>query len=176
MLAPKIWSLQIRALHWLIAVSVVINLYFLEEGDPPHRYVGYAAAAFVGIRLLLGLRVKDAAHFSSFPIRKMEIVEFLRSKIRRQSKDYNGHNPLASLVYLSFWFTIVMLGISGFLMGTDYFWGDETLEVIHTYLSYFLQFLIASHFLGMILDSVEFKRPSWMAMINGEKPKSNRSG
>lgn len=164
-----IWSKLIRLIHWCIAVALILNLYFLEEGDPPHEYVGYAATVFVLIRLIYGFTSQDAASFRNFPVSWTSIKEFIKSKLKSEKKDYRGHNPLASVVYILLWACVIGLGITGWMMGLDRFFGDEWLEEIHEYISILTQVLIALHFIGMALDSYIFKRKSWMAMLTGKK-------
>lgn len=164
-----VWSKLIRLIHWSVAVAIILNLYFLEEGDTAHEYVGYAATAFVVLRLIYGFASKDNAAFSNFPVSWNSLKDFIKSKFKSEKRDYTGHNPLASIVYILLWVCVIGLAITGFMMGTDRFWGDEWLEEIHSYISLFIQILIALHFVGMALDSYNFKRKSWMAMLTGKK-------
>lgn len=165
-----VWSKIIRLIHWSVAVAIILNLYFLEEGEIAHERVGYVALALVVIRLIYGLFAKDAAAFSNFPISWSEIKEFIIAKIKFEKKDYHGHNPLASLVYILLWTCVINLALTGWMMGLDRFWGEEWLEEIHEYISVFTQVLIALHFMGMAMDSYSFKRKSWLPMFTGKKP------
>ncbi len=45
-----IWPVSIRLIHWALAISITLNLFVLEEGDDPHKYLGYFALALVVIR------------------------------------------------------------------------------------------------------------------------------
>ncbi len=140
------WPLAVRAIHWTLAFALVLNLFVLEEGDPPHSYVGYAAVAAVALRLLLGLFAKNEAAFATY-----------------------GKN-LPTLVYALIWCTVIGLGVSGFLMGLDAFWGDERVESVHAALSKFLMALTAIHLMGVLLDSLRHRRRTWMRMIDGRRP------
>ena len=165
-----VWSKLIRLTHWVVAVALILNLYFLEEGDTAHEYVGYTAAVFVVIRLIYGFISKDMAAFINFPISWTSLNEFIRSKINFDKKDYTGHNPAASVVYIFIWACILSLALSGWMMGLDQFFGEEWLQEIHESISWLTQFLIAAHLIGMALDAYSFKRKSWLAMFNGKKP------
>ena len=76
-------------------------------------------------------------------------------------------NPLASYVYVFIWLCVVCLALSGWLMGLDAFWGDETLEEIHEIISNILLALVAMHLFGMLTDFIFHKRKPWKKMLKG---------
>lgn len=168
-----IWNLWIRGIHWLLAVIVIANLFILEDGDPPHRYVGYAAVALVILRFILGFVYTDHSAFKNFPLSFSKLKDFAYAKLHNQKIDYVGHNPAASWVYLAIWSCVICLGITGYMMGTDQFWGDETLEEIHNLFSVILQIFIVVHFAGIALDSMQFHRKTWLRMITGKSDNQN---
>lgn len=135
-------SLFIRLIHWSIAVSVFLNLFILEDGEFVHRFLGYAAVLLVVLRLVYGLTTKNRRQFP---------------------------NKMAQATYFAMWACLIGLGVSGFMMGTDQFWGDETIEEIHELLAKTIQLLIVAHLAGIALDSFKFKRRTWLNMINGKE-------
>ncbi len=126
-------------------MAVVLNLFILE--DDPHRWVGYAAVAVLLIRLTWGFTKKASPRW----------------------KDWSTHNIMASLTYIGIWSLVLSMGITGWLMGTDRFWGEEWLEEIHENLSYGIKVLVVMHLLGIIIDSVRNRRPTWKSMITGKR-------
>lgn len=162
-----IWTLGIRTLHWCVAVCVILNLLVLEEGDPPHTWAGYVACFFVGLRLHQGFFGKSHALFRNFPF--FEIAPFLKDFFRSDAKPYEGHNPMASWTYVGIWFLIFCLGLSGYLMSTDYFFGEESMQKLHEILSQCLVALILAHFAGILTDAWKHKRKTWLAMITGRR-------
>lgn len=161
------WDLLTRSLHWALALALVFNLFILEEGDPPHQWVGYAAVAVVTARFIWGLVARNQASFKSFPVHPRQVFHFIRSGF--DSSSFRGHNPLASLTYIAIWLLVLSLGLTGYLMGTDRFWGDEQLEEIHSKLATAIQGLILIHLLGIFVDSARYKRKTWLGMITGRK-------
>lgn len=139
-----IWSIQSRLIHWLIALPVLAN-FILEGGELPHQALGYLAAAMMLVRLLWGFVAKDHAAFSAFP----------RSR--------------ASWVYLFIWALVGALGVTGFMMGLDAYWGEEWLEDLHENLSTALMVLVVLHLLGIAFDSWKFRRKTWLGMITGRR-------
>ena len=129
-----------RILHWSVALVVVLNSFVLEEGDPPHRYLGYACFSFVVIRLFL-FKKRTVPHY----------------------------NPKAKYLYWAIWLCIGALASTGFMMGLDQFWGNETLENIHELISNILLGFVFIHLSGVFFDAFQNKRRTWMVMITGNK-------
>lgn len=139
------WDLFIRICHWTIAIAIVLNLFVLE--DDPHQWVGYAAVGVFFLRFFWGLSQKASPRWSN----------------------WKTHNWMASTTYILIWSCIIALGVTGFMMGTDKYWGEEWLEEIHLNISRGIQVLVVLHLLGVFSDSYRFKRRTWMSMINGER-------
>lgn len=127
-----------RFIHWGIAGAVFVNLFIVEDGEVPHQILGYAAVLLVVTRLVYGYTTKNHRHYP---------------------------NKLAFITYFSIWTLIAGLAVSGYLMGTDAFFGSELVEEIHEFFAGFLQGLIVIHLAGIALDSYLHKRKTWMAMI-----------
>jgi len=139
------WPLGARVIHWALALVLVLDLFVLEEGDPPHRYLGYVAVGLVVVRLLWGAYGSGVVAFANYP------------------------RSLPTVVYFLVWSTVLALGVTGFLMGLDVFWGNELLEDIHSVLSKLLMGWIGLHLAGVARDAIRFRRPTWKAMINGRR-------
>ena len=152
------WSLRTRIIHWMIAIPVMIN-FFLEGGELTHKVLGYLALGIVFYRLVWGFIARDQAHFSAFPF----------SQVFKPKRDYPGHNPQASWVYLCIWLLVISLGISGFMMGLDAYWGEEWLEELHEVLSQCLMFFVGAHLLGVAYDSWKFRRKTWLGLFTGKR-------
>lgn len=163
-----LWSLPTRIMHWALALCVVLNLFILEEGDEPHTWVGYTAVAIVVLRTLWGFLAKDASGFKSFPLSPSEVRGFIQRGMKDDSA-MERHNPFASWTYVFMWLLIIGLGVTGFMMGTDTFWGEEWLEELHETISKGLEVLIILHLIGIAMDSFRHKRPTWMGMITGRR-------
>ena len=162
-----LWPVSIRILHWAIALIIVLDAFFVE--DEYHEWMGYAAAAFVLVRLCFGLWGKGAVHFRSFPLGPGSFKAFIKGYLNCKPVSFEGHNPPASLVYLMMWSLLIGLAITGYMMGLDAFWGDETLESIHETFSNILIGLSVIHLCGILLDAWMYKRKTWMGMINGRR-------
>lgn len=146
----KTWDFPIRITHWALALCVVLNFFFIEEGSDTHDWLGYLAVVLIFFRLIWGYFGGPAAKFKP-------------------------HNPLAALVYILVWLDVIALAVTGWMMDLDRFWGDEWLDNLHANLSTGLQVLIVLHLCGMALDSLRYKRATWMAMIDGRRRRGRTS-
>lgn len=163
-----IWDLPTRLTHWALALCVTFNLFIVEEGEVAHEWLGYTAVGLVVFRFIWGFIGSPASRFTSFNISPKSVWSYVRNKLS-PVVPLIGHNPLACLVYIGIWILIIGLGVTGFMAGLDAFWGNQTLEDVHSIFSEILQILILIHLLGLTLDGVRKKKHSWLSMITGKK-------
>lgn len=166
--APVAWNLITRITHWLIAIPVLLD-FVIDGGDLSHNVLGYIALGATLFRLIWGFFTRDEANFSGFPLTAKKTADYAKSAFTKKTIHYSGHNPLASWTYIFMWILVIALGITGFMMGLDRYWGEEWLEGLHENFSNTLMLLVALHFIGLILDSWKFKRKTWLGMFNGKK-------
>lgn len=159
MTRPQSWNIVTRLTHWLIAIPVLAD-FIIEGGENIHKVVGYVAFGVTVFRIGWGFVTKDKAHFKYFP---------LNLKLRWSSPDYEGHNPPASWTYILMWALVIGLGVTGFMMGTDAYWGVEWVEEVHENLSHVLTGLVLIHIAGLVIDSIRYKRKTWLGMFTGFK-------
>lgn len=165
----KVWDLPVRLCHWGLAACVLANLALTEDGSALHEYVGYAAAGIVAFRLLWGFVGSRHARFADFWPTPSRVMTHLRQMLRGQPEQHLGHNPLGALMMLTLWAVILGLGVTGYLMGTEAYWGNETLEEVHEVLANSLIPLIALHVASALLMSFMSKSKLVRAMITGRK-------
>lgn len=168
MISVILWSPITRILHWAIAIPVLLN-FFIDGGDYLHKGIGYIALAALAARISWGFVTKDKAHFKFFSLSPLDIRSYVLALASGKTKDYPGHNPLASITYVAIWILVGLLGITGYLMGQDAFWGEEWLEHLHESFSSGLVALVICHIVGMTLDGIKNKRKTWLGMITGKR-------
>lgn len=66
---------------------------------------------------------------------------------------------------------ILLLGLSGWIMSTDLFWGSEFAEETHEFLAGSLLACAGLHAAAAIIDSLRHQENLIMAMIHGYKRK-----
>lgn len=136
----RYWPWSIRLIHWGLALVIILDTFFVE--DEAHRYLGYAGAGLIILRLFLGFTLK--------------------------AKIPEPRNKMALTVYFLIWTDVIALAVTGWMLGLDAYFGDEQIETIHTQLSNFLIALVIIHLIGMVLDAIRNQRKTWMGMISGK--------
>lgn len=168
--ASKGWDLFVRMVHWLVAIAVLFN--FFSDTGPLHRWVGYAATGLVLLRLLYGaansiFRPHHAARlwWPTFHELKHHLVELSHRKVTPAA----GHNPLGQYAAYVMWLLILLLGFTGWLAGTDQFWGEDGPIDLHKGISTCLQICVVMHLLGVVTMSFLEKRNLVKAMLTGDQ-------
>lgn len=92
-----------------------------------------------------------------------------RQMQNREPDRHPGHNPFGAIMMLALWAVVLMLGVSGYLMGTDRFFGEEWLQEIHEVLANGLMLLMAIHILAAIGMSLYTRVNLPRAMMTGRK-------
>lgn len=154
------WPVKVRFIHWAIAGCVVANLFWLDPRENPHKILGYVAVSCALLRIAYGFISSTAAGFGNFPRSPSQVFDFLRNELHQpvSSNLVVGHNPMAWLVYGFVWFCLLSLGISGWMMGLDAYWGEEWVENWHEASSVCIQVLVVLHFLGILKDAFKHRR------------------
>lgn len=126
-----VWDPVVRLFHWSLVACVLLNQFVLEAGETPHRWVGYAATALVGLRLLWGVIGSHHARFADWWPTPARLRAHVRGLLAGQPDDHPGHNPLGALMMLALMALVLALGVTGWLQGTDAFFGEEWLQELH---------------------------------------------
>lgn len=164
-----VWDVFVRVFHWTLVGCVLANFLVLEEGDPPHRWAGYVATGLVLARIVWGLIGTRHARFASFFPTPSRLKAHLAAVRQGQHPQVVGHNPLGALMMLALMALVLSLGATGYLMGTDAFWGEEWLEELHEGLANTLMLAVGLHALAAIVMSRIERVNLIRAMITGVK-------
>lgn len=164
----RVWDPLVRLIHWLVASAVLVNSIADDDGAL-HRWVGYAALGLVAIRLVWGLIGPRHARFSAFPPSPSRALAHLGAMLRGDRTVHLSHNPLGALMVYNIWATIVVLGATGYMMGTVQFFGVEWVEEAHEIAYGWLIASVALHVAGVLIDTWRTRVPLLAAMITGRK-------
>lgn len=164
----KVWDPLVRILHWGLAILVFSN-FLNEDGHTAHRWIGYAAAALVSIRIIWGFVGTQHAKFRDWFPTPRRVVEYVHLKRVGQAPRYIGHNPLGALMMLALIALVINQGITGYMMGTDTFFGEKWLEEWHEISANLMMAFICLHVLGAIFESIKQKENLPLSMIHGYK-------
>lgn len=167
--AERVWDPFVRVFHWSLVTCVTLNLWLLEEGDPPHEWVGYTATALVVLRVFWGFVGTRHARFASFWPTPARLREHLHALRRGGPPPTPGHNPLGAIAMLGLMGLVLLLGFTGWLQGTDRFWGNEALEALHEWLADGLLVLAGLHAAAALLMGRLERTRLVKAMFTGVK-------
>ena len=164
----QIWDPLVRLLHWALAILVIAN-FLNEDGAFYHRWIGYTASAIVVVRIIWGFVGSKHARFSDWFPTPARVIEYTRLKLKGQAPRHLGHNPLGALMMLALIVLVLNQGVTGFMMGTDRFFGEKWLEQWHELASNLILVSIGLHVLGAIVESIKTRENLPLAMIHGKK-------
>lgn len=138
------WDRFVKVFHWSLATGIVANYIFLEGGDQPHEWLGYALCVLVITRLFWGFRGPSNARFISFMTRPSAVwkgVLLLRTphELPRTHTAAGGYQLVLMMLL------IMGLGVTGWIHDLDAFWGDDWPEDAHDIMANALITLSALH-------------------------------
>ena len=119
-----VWDRFVRVFHWALVGGVVLNQFVLEEGETPHEWAGYLAAALVVARIAWGFIGSRHARFSDFFPTPTRLVAHLRAMRSGAPEHHWGHNPLGALMMFqpfalgiySYSFIVILIGTLMFIV------------------------------------------------------------
>uniref|UniRef100_A0A8W7PU77 Cytochrome b561 bacterial/Ni-hydrogenase domain-containing protein n=1 Tax=Anopheles coluzzii TaxID=1518534 RepID=A0A8W7PU77_ANOCL len=134
-----------------------VEIYFdTKTGKPvksPHRWAGYLAAALVLSRVLWGFVGSKHARFADFFPTPRRLRAHWQDMRQGRLDAHAGHNPLGALMMLWLMALVLGLGVTGYLLGTDAFWGDDRMQELHEALANILIGSVGLHVLAALVMS-----------------------
>ncbi len=168
----KLWDPLIRLFHWSIAVIVLANYFFNEEGEDWHQWLGYIAVTWLVVRFFWGFFGTGAARWSDFFPTRANVAAHIGAVVRGEHYHRMGHSPLGGLVMILMMLCILSLGITGFMMQEiDYFWGEDWVENAHSWIANSLMALVAIHLFAALFESYRLKENLPLSMVTGKRRK-----
>ncbi|MFG1299794.1 cytochrome b/b6 domain-containing protein [Xanthobacter sp. V3C-3] len=164
-----VWDPLVRIFHWMVVLGVALNSFVLKSGKAPHRYVGYAVAAALAVRVAWGFVGSAHARFSDFVAAPRTVVSHLRAIVARRDRRYVGHNPAGGAMALALMGLLALTCLTGWMQTLDAFWGVEWVQEVHEVSSNLILAMAAVHVLAAIAKSVANRENLVLAMITGRK-------
>ncbi|MBV7297453.1 cytochrome b/b6 domain-containing protein [Enterovibrio paralichthyis] len=153
MTEPTRWDIVVRLTHWTIAFLFLANFFVVEEGSDIHEWAGYALLVALGIRLLWGMVVDSPAALRQFLPSVSKALAHLREVFQTHKDDHLGHNPAGAMMVWALWTLLILTSVSGILMETDRFWGEEWLEEVHEVLANMTLAAVIVHVSAVVIMS-----------------------
>jgi len=164
-----IWDRFIRLFHWSVAGAFLLDFWVLEEGDPPHEWVGYFLGVLLILRIIWGFIGPHNARFSSFFPTPTRVRQHL-SDLRQNEIDRNeGHNPLGGAMVITLIVILAIVAMSGWMLTWDMFWGSDWVESVHEISSEVTMVLVVIHVAAIIVMGRFTRIPLIRTMITGKR-------
>lgn len=168
----RVWDPFVRLFHWSLVAIVISNRFINESGDEWHEWLGYLACALIAARILWGFKGSEYARFknlfSSWPARG-RFRAHLRDYLMGRTPRTINHSPLAVIGMSVMLVCILLLGLTGWMMSWDRFFGEEWLEETHEVLANVLIAFMAVHVAGVLRESILHRENLIASMIHGKK-------
>ena len=114
--ARRGWDPVVKLTHWSIALAVLANAVFTEDGSANHVSVGYGLAAILGLRLLWGLIGPVEARFTAFLPGPRRAIAHVGDMLAGRNVEHRSHNPLGALMVYAIWTCLLVIIGTGMAM------------------------------------------------------------
>lgn len=165
-----VWSRFVRLFHWSLVTTVALAWLTTEVGRGLHEAIGWAMVALLVLRIFWGLAGNErAARFSSFVRGPSAVLAYARAMMQQRAPRFVGHNPLGGWMVVMLMLTLSAIAFTGWLLGTDAFFGSESMERLHEALAWGLLALVALHVAGVVYTGSHQHENLVRAMLSGSK-------
>lgn len=171
----KAYDLPIRIFHWTFVLLFVMSFSIAKLIDDDsalyayHMLSGILMVFIVILRILWGFIGSKTSKFTSFQLRPLELISYVKSVVSTRSKRYLGHNPASSYAAIFMMVFALGIGFSGLMMILRL--NKHFFEEIHELLVNGFLVVIFFHISGVLLHQVKHNDGMVFSMLNGKKTK-----
>jgi cytochrome b len=169
-----VWDVFVRVFHWTLVASYFTAWLFTEHIGWLHKGAGYLALALVAMRLVWGFVGSEHARFANFVPGPKKLCAYLGLLIMAREPRHLGHNPAGAVMILFLLIAVTVIGVTGWMMTTDAFWGNGLIESLHTWSVDLTLGAVVVHVLANIYGSWRHKDNLIKSMITGRKAKDTQ--
>ncbi|WP_416882139.1 cytochrome b/b6 domain-containing protein [Marivita sp.] len=169
MTSYKIWDPFVRVFHWALVAGFAANALFTDDESKLHEWLGYALVALIAARLLWGLVGSRYARFGSFWPTLSKVTAQVSDMATGRKRIHLGHTPLGALMIFNLLGSVLLIGLTGYMMTTNAYWGVDWVEETHEALVTWAEISIVLHVLAVIWESRRTGVNLPRAMITGVK-------
>ncbi len=164
----SVWDGVVRGCHWTLATAFAVA-FLAEEGHFVHQAAGYVVLSVVAGRLVWGFVGPRPARFSDFVPGPRQMIGHVRELVAGRERRYLGHNPAAGAMAVALLSLMIFLGVTGWMLTTDQFFGVKWLEMLHEGGANVALGLVGLHIAGAVYASIRHRENLPWAMITGRK-------
>lgn len=165
----RVWDRFVRLFHWSLVISFFVAYFSTESIGWVHKGFGYATLALVAARVVWGFNGSAHARFSDFVPGPRRLWNYSLAMLRGREPRHLGHNPAGSVMIVFLMCAVAGIGVTGWMMTLDAFWGNGTVENLHTLLVDATLIAVAIHVCANIYASLRHRENLVWSMITGYK-------
>ena len=171
----QVWDLFVRLFHWGL-VAMFATAYFSTVGEQwVHNVSGYVALALVAARLVWGFIGSRHARFADFVRSPRDCMRYALAALRGSEPRYLGHNPAGGMMILFLLAMVAGIGVTGWMLTLDAYWGSETVEGLHVALVNVTLVAIPIHVAAAIYESWKHRENLVWSMVVGTKREADQA-
>lgn len=167
--AARVWDPFVRLFHWSLAASFAAAWLSADAAEALHMWAGYAAVGLIATRVVWGIVGTRHARFADFVHHPRTVLAYLRDILRSTEARHIGHNPAGGAMVIALMAGVGALGLTGWMMYTDTWYGDDRLAELHGLIANGVLLLVLLHLAGVALASVRHRENLVRAMVTGTK-------
>ena len=165
----RVWDPFVRLFHWSLVAGMIAVWVTSSSRDDTHQWIGFVVAGLIAARIIWGFFGTHYARFTQFIKSPRTTASYLFAILKGSERRYLGHNPAGAVMIVALLVSIVATTLTGWLMTTDRFYGDDTMQALHSACAYGVIALAIIHVGGVILASRHHNENLVAAMITGNK-------
>jgi cytochrome b len=165
----KVWDPFVRIFHWTLVCLFAGNALIINHHSKVHRWVGYVIVGLVLFRGIWGFLGTRYARFDSFRPSVSGAIEQARGMLRKGGPVHVGHTPLGAWMIYNLLLSMLVIGVSGYVIRLDAFWGLEWPERLHALAVTWAEISVAVHVSAVIWESRRSRVNLPLSMVNGYK-------
>lgn len=167
--ARPLWSLPQRLIHWGLVLALGLAWWSASRYDDLHMWCGYAVAALVVARIVLGFGRHPTARWSEIWMALLELPRFLRAWVGHQKTAHSTRHttPSAAVSIILLLALSLVLAVSGWMQMLDAYVGEDWLEELHHTLFSVLLAWVVLHIVVVLGLSIKQRHNRIVAMISG---------
>jgi len=175
-----VYDLPIRIFHWLFAFLFLGAYIIAENVDEEsvlfsyHMMAGLTIVFMLVLRIFWGFAGTAYARFSSFKLKPIELMQYLKNAIFAKTKRYLGHNPASSYAAILMFISAFGLAVTGIFMSSGF--ENDLYEETHELLAKLFLITVIIHIIGIIYHHLKHRDSLWSSMLDGKKKSLTGAG
>ncbi len=165
----RVWDPLVRVFHWTVVVCCILAGLVFDDGKSIHQAIGWVAMSALAVRIVWGFVGTRHARFGDFVPGPRRLLAYVTALVRGREPRHIGHNPAAAVMILALMSMLVAIGVTGWMMTLDVYFGETWLEDLHETLVDGLFGLVLIHVAAAVWESVRHRENLIFSMITGKK-------